>query len=142
MRQSRREFLKQCGAISAGAICGGSLFLLEGCAGFRQVTYRVDADRFVVPKKEFLEFPSAVLRSPDLPAPVFIARGDDQNYSAVLLECTHRQCEVEPSGTLLICPCHGSEYSLTGEVLAPPAEKNLYRFAVSTDAENIYIAAE
>jgi Rieske Fe-S protein len=45
----------------------------------------------------------------------------------------------KPAGDLLICPCHGSEYSSSGKVLQPPAEKDLYSFGIKTDSENIYI---
>lgn len=35
--------------------------------------------------------------------------------------CTHMQCTVAPDGSKLQCPCHGSQYSLTGTVLQGPA---------------------
>ena len=35
--------------------------------------------------------------------------------------CTHKGCSVSFNGTLLRCPCHGSQFSLEGAVLRGPA---------------------
>ena len=75
----------------------------------------------------------------NFPAPIYITKLENNKYSAVLLECTHKGCEVSPVGDILKCPCHGSEYSNTGKVLQSPADKDLYSFSVKTDSENIYV---
>jgi cytochrome b6-f complex iron-sulfur subunit len=140
MKQNRREFIKSCGLASAGILCGGSVLLLEGCgASIRYLPFETQEDTFVVKKADFMEAPFAAIKSLNLPAPIYIHKLDEDNYSALLMECTHKQCELSASGEILVCPCHGSEFSNTGEVLNPPAEKPLYRFAVRVAAENIYI---
>jgi Rieske Fe-S protein len=64
---------------------------------------------------------------------------ENAQYSALLTECTHKGCEVKPQGDFLVCPCHGSEFSKTGEVQNPPAENPLKRFKTNSDEKNIYI---
>jgi cytochrome b6-f complex iron-sulfur subunit len=64
---------------------------------------------------------------------------NEDDYSALLLQCTHKGCELQPQGNFLICPCHGSEFTNKGVVQNPPAEQNLKTFKTSTDNENIYI---
>jgi cytochrome b6-f complex iron-sulfur subunit len=39
--------------------------------------------------------------------------------------CTHMACTVAPDGSKLTCPCHGSQYSLTGSVIQGPAPSAL-----------------
>ena len=46
---------------------------------------------------------------------------------AMSARCTHLGCTVSVSqdGESLVCPCHGSEYGLDGEVLRGPAPRPL-----------------
>ena len=50
--------------------------------------------------------------------------------------CTHQGCAVLYNRTrgLLECPCHGSEYSLTGQVLQGPANRPLAAYTTQLDA--------
>ena len=58
---------------------------------------------------------------------------------ATFLKCTHRGCELNVGGGVYSCPCHGSEFTIEGEVLEGPATKKLQTFKTSFDNENIYI---
>jgi len=71
--------------------------------------------------------------------PICIYKLDKENYSAILMECTHKGCELRPQEDYLVCPCHGSEFTMEGIVQNPPAEQNLKTFKIKTDNENIYI---
>lgn len=81
----------------------------------------------------------ALLEHPEISRAIYLHRLSDSNFSAVLTRCTHRGCQVEPAGDRLACPCHGSEYRVTGEVLRGPAERPLSRYRVSADDARIYI---
>jgi cytochrome b6-f complex iron-sulfur subunit len=142
VKQNRREFIKKCGLISAGLVYGGSALMLEGCASVSYIPFNEENNQLVIKKSYFVKEKYGLISYKNLPAPIYITKLEHDNYSAVLLECTHKRCEVSPAGDLLICPCHGSEYSNTGEVLQPPAEKDLYRFGIKTDSENIYVNVE
>ena len=132
--------MKKCGFISAGLVYGGSSSLmLVGCASVSYLPYNEENNLLVIKKTYFIKEKYGLIGYKNLPAPIYIAKLENNKYSAVLLECTHRGCEVSPVGDLLICPCHGSEYSITGEVLQSPADKDLYSFSVKTDSQNIYI---
>lgn len=139
MKQSRRDFMKKCGLISAGLAYGGSSLLLEGCASVSYLPYSQVNNLLVIKKSDFVKEKYGLIVYKNLPAPIYVVKLENNKYSAVLLECTHKRCEVSPAGDILICPCHGSEYSNTGEVLQPPADKDLYRFGIKTDSENIYV---
>jgi Rieske Fe-S protein len=50
--------------------------------------------------------------------------------------CTHAGCGVayDKVDKILKCPCHGSQYKVTGEVLMPPAVQALKRYTARFDA--------
>lgn len=139
MKLNRRKFMRTCGLAVAGLAGTSALHLLQGCQAPRAVAYRQEGDTLVLSLGTFAEIDHAVIRHPDAPAGVFVARLKDNRFSAVLLKCSHRGCDVSPAGDLLICPCHGSEYTRTGVVVSPPAPFDLYRFPVTTDENNLYI---
>jgi 3-phenylpropionate/trans-cinnamate dioxygenase ferredoxin subunit len=51
--------------------------------------------------------------------------------------CTHRQCSLasgELEGTVVTCPCHGSQFDVTtGEVLRGPALEPVRRYGTRVD---------
>jgi len=60
----------------------------------------------------------------------YLARLDDGGFLALSHTCTHLGCSVlwdEDKGRF-VCPCHGSSFSLTGEVLTAPATRPLNFF--------------
>ena len=137
----RRDFIKRLEWAAAGALCAGATlsFMTGGCTGFRYVSYSIMGNRLVVRRVDFGAGSYALLENPQIPRAIYLQRWPDDTFSALLTRCTHQGCEVEPAGDRLACPCHGSEYSLTGDVLQGPAERALFAYTVTADAENIYI---
>jgi Rieske Fe-S protein len=46
--------------------------------------------------------------------------------------CSHESCTVTGAdGNVYVCPCHGSRYSRTGQVLEGPAKASLRQFTSS-----------
>ncbi|EGB13909.1 Rieske (2Fe-2S) iron-sulfur domain-containing protein [Pseudodesulfovibrio mercurii] len=62
----------------------------------------------------------------------YLARLADGGFLALSRTCTHLGCSVpwDEDKHLFVCPCHGSSFSLTGEVLTGPAPRPLDTFAV------------
>ncbi len=62
---------------------------------------------------------------------VWIVRTDDGIY-ALWARCTHLGCTPNwfQAENRFRCPCHGSNYTPAGDVIAGPAPKPLYRCAV------------
>ena len=143
---NRKEFIKTCGIACAGSIVMQSM--LTGCSTTAYVAnYTAAPGQLLIKKSEFLKVAKdkTVMRkfiivkpeSYEFPICVFDQGGD--KYSALLMKCTHKGCELQPQGTHLICPCHGSEFNNHGVVQSPPAEENLQTFNVTTDNENIIL---
>jgi len=125
----RRSFVVACSMVPfAGA-----------CVRYHFVPGVVDAGRLVVPRAAFAGHRYALVESPALEFPVFVHEAAPGEFTAVLTRCMHRGCTVEPADDRLVCPCHGSEYTNSGEVLKGPTERALIRFVVETDAERLYI---
>ena len=50
-------------------------------------------------------------------------------FTAIDATCTHEGCTVNSAdGTVYVCPCHGSRYSLSGQVILGPATASLRQY--------------
>lgn len=125
----RRAFLVACAATSLSAACASTPY----------VAGRLDAGRIVLKRRDVTGRAGVLVEHPALAFPLYVRQTGDNGFTAVLTRCMHRGCTVEPVDGRLVCPCHGSEYASTGEVLKGPTELPLIRFAVHADAEHVYI---
>jgi cytochrome b6-f complex iron-sulfur subunit len=70
-----------------------------------------------------------------------LARTSANGFSAVDAICSHESCTVTGAdGAAYVCPCHGSRYSRTGQVLAGPAKASLRQFATTFNDGVVTIA--
>lgn len=142
----RRDFIKS-GCIScAGAI--GITWLMEACTSAKNVSTVVRKDNIIIIKKtEFTEIKEdkfitkkfIVVKPEGIDFPMVIYKVSDVSYKTHLLQCTHQGCELTPYETTMVCPCHGAEFNLSGEVTTGPAETNIKSFITTYDLENVYI---
>jgi Rieske Fe-S protein len=75
---------------------------------------------------------------------ILFVRDTEKTIRALDSVCTHKQCTVEykPDQKKIVCPCHGSQYSLDGRVSLPPAERSLQSFPVELDGDKVIITIE
>jgi len=58
-----------------------------------------------------------------------VARTGVTTFSALDAVCSHESCTVNgQDGSTYVCPCHGSRYSRSGQVLLGPATASLREF--------------
>ena|SRR5688500_14973500 len=69
--------------------------------------------------------------------PVYVLVMEDGNVTALSPICTHLGCTVEIQGPRLVCPCHGSTYDRSGEVLVGPAVRRLKQYPVDQSANGL-----
>lgn len=141
---SRRKFIRQASALGAGACCLGALSTIESC------TTSLEA---IGTEKSIVETPGQIsilkssvagltytkLSSSKFRDPIFLNMNADGSYTAVLMNCTHKGCSLGASQGKFVCPCHGSEFDLTGHVLKGPAKTDLQSFQVTTDDLHIIV---
>jgi cytochrome b6-f complex iron-sulfur subunit len=70
-----------------------------------------------------------------------VVRTSDTEVVAVSAICTHDGCEnlYTASSKTFDCPCHGSQFSLTGTVLRGPARRSLKVYAATLASNTITI---
>jgi len=133
----RRKFMKT-SSLAGTALCCGLVGLTSNCTAIQYLDATLEDQTMSVEKSQWTEGEFVLVRNPRLPAPIYLRKNDD-NYTALLLECTHKQCEVRPGTQVLKCPCHGSEFSNSGQVLTGPAEKDLISFQTWHDQTHIHL---
>ena len=141
----RRKFIKTCCYSAIGIPIAATL--LQSCGGIYYATANHKKGKLVISKSEFIQLKKdkkinrkfVLVKTEELDFPICIYNIGENTYSASLLKCTHRGCELNVGGGIYTCPCHGSEFSISGKVLEGPADKNLTTFKTETDHENIYI---
>jgi cytochrome b6-f complex iron-sulfur subunit len=142
----RKEFIKTCGlACLGGVILSTGIQSCGSSAYYAKSTYV--GNKLSVKKSEFVNATEGqnsirnfvLVKSDKLEFPICVYRFSESSYSALSTKCTHSGCEVKPQQQLLVCPCHGSEFTNKGEVQNPPAEENLKTYKITTDNEFIYI---
>lgn len=141
----RKEFLKTCGYACIGIV--GFASLLESCTTAKLVQTTGKNNLLTVSRTEFIEVKKdktktrrhILVKTPELDFPIVVYRFSDNEYSALLLKCSHQGSELNVNGDMLSCPAHGSEFSNKGEIIQGPADKTLTSYKVSSDNNNIYI---
>lgn len=72
---------------------------------------------------------------------IMVVRVSDTQVVAVSAICTHAGCEnlYTASAMRFDCPCHGSQFSLTGSVLRGPARQPLRAYTTTLSGTTITI---
>jgi Rieske Fe-S protein len=61
-----------------------------------------------------------------------VARTGASAFAAVDAICTHESCTItSAAGDIYVCPCHGSRYTRSGQVVGGPAQASLRQYATS-----------
>jgi cytochrome b6-f complex iron-sulfur subunit len=73
----------------------------------------------------------------------FLLLKDTTGIYAMTTVCTHMGCTVGlPVGSKITCPCHGSQYDLSGGNLLGPADRPLVHFAVSEPTPGAFLVVD
>jgi cytochrome b6-f complex iron-sulfur subunit len=60
---------------------------------------------------------------------LLVAHTAQDSYIALSANCTHQSCIITGyANQAFVCPCHGSQFSTSGQVLGGPAPSSLARF--------------
>lgn len=135
---SRRDFLGITLAVGGAIAITESLFV-----GLRFLSPRATDGEFggEFNLGHFSEFPPGSV-TPVENGRFYLVRLEDGGFLAVYHRCTHLGCSVpyEPSLGQFVCPCHGSKFTMDGDVINPPAPRALDVFQVTvTDTGDLVV---
>lgn len=141
----RQEFCKCFGYLTIGIPLAATS--LVSCGSLYYAAFELQNRIIAVKKSEFIRSGNdgdkkrafVLVRPENFPVPICLHWNTGDGFTANLLKCTHRDCELNVGGGIYSCPCHGSEFSYGGEVLQGPATQNLKSFLTTSDVENVYI---
>ena len=137
---SRRTFVGRLPLVGGGIACGLQAVSLTACAGTPYVRPTTAPEGLSVPLDAPGTDGGVLVQSSAMERPVYLRRDTSSGeWVALLASCTHRGCQPDPVGERLVCPCHGSEFSLMGEVLEGPAERPLRRYPVTREGDRLVI---
>ena len=147
MKATRRLFVVATGATVAGALTGG------GGGGSSPAAPSAPA-----PGPAPTASPASLLRLPlmevgetvatsvsllsGLVTPLAVTRLSASQVVAVSRICTHMGCTVGlpvSAGATLDCPCHGSRFRTTGQVVNGPAARALSSFPATIEGNEVVI---
>ncbi|HXF49518.1 MAG TPA: Rieske (2Fe-2S) protein [Verrucomicrobiae bacterium] len=135
---TRKEFLQS----AATALAAASIFpmsaLLAGCAVNSQtlrVSTKENRVRLTLSELPKLSEPGGYIKLYPLgfAHPIVLFQDGTGELFAVSTTCTHAGCEVRKTKSKFECPCHGSQYDLSGKVIRGPAPAALTRFPVKKE---------
>lgn len=141
---NRKKFILQTSTICIGGL---GAILLKSCLPLHYAVYTENNNELVIKETEFMELKNGksierkfvLVQKENMGFPICIYKTDEKKYVAIYTECTHKGCAVKPQNEIMVCPCHGSEFDITGKVLSPPAEIDLKSFPLRVENNTIYI---
>jgi Rieske Fe-S protein len=141
---NRREFVKNS---CLACLSATGMAMLSSCTATRYISgtlgndgLTLDANEFITKRKGEAVYRSFVIvRNEALQYPVCVYRFGENEYAALLMQCTHQGTELQASGDRLQCPAHGSEFDNRGIVKTGPADKGLRSFPVTLSNNQLFI---
>jgi cytochrome b6-f complex iron-sulfur subunit len=127
---TRRRLLRLLGNLS---LLGSLIAVVRGAFRFLVPPVRYTRARILLVGRPADFAPGTLTFFPA--GPVFVG-SDEQGLYAMSATCTHLGCTVGKKGAVLACPCHGSRFSSTGDLLGGPAPRPLPHLALTLAEED------
>jgi len=124
----RRRFIRNIGCSSCLVLGGGvAISFLEGCASVKP--YAVIDGKvkdYKIPLTSFETVPYLLIqRKTRESEEILVVKKGETEFLALIMRCTHKGVGLVPKGNIVVCPAHGSKFSLEGKVEEGPAKESL-----------------
>ena len=131
---NRREFvsLTVAAAAACAGVCGGNVAAAGESPGPTPPTALQKTPVDVGPKADYAK--DGVIDKFTKSHRVIMVTNGGKIY-AVCSTCTHKNCATKAKDDGIVCPCHGSKFSLHGTPTKGPAKASLYRFGLSVNEQ-------
>lgn len=136
---SRRKFLEGAAAVGCGALVLGGCGQGGAIDGTVTPTNNMATLTFAMYPKLATVGGGIVVTAGN--APIAVIRTGDTTATALSAVCTHEACtvEIQSGSPPLFCPCHGSEFAISGVVVRGPARQSLRVYQASVDANGVTV---
>ena len=127
----RRQFIKTscnaCLLLAAGSV----LFNSTGCTPVKYAVIKANPvnDIIEIPIEVFNQSSLQIVRPKDWYYDIAVQKKNDNTYTALLLQCTHQDNQLNVTGNGYHCSLHGSVFNKDGDVQKGPAETSLHQYA-------------
>jgi Rieske Fe-S protein len=137
----RRQFLTSSCNFCLLAATGYFLSELAACAPstYKVIKTEIIQDEIRVPIASFINSPLQFLRPKDWVYDIAVQKSSDNSYQALLMQCTHQENQLTPTGNGYTCSLHGSQFSRDGHVKKGPAENPLKQYTTSVNQSQVII---
>ena len=138
----RRDFIKKtcgaCAAISLGTLLSSTL--LESCKTAAISVYKTAPSNgsVAIPLSSFSSAEFKLVRVSDYGYDIGVIK-NGEDYTALLLMCTHAGQALTRTGNGYYCTLHGSRFSNSGEVLKGPASDPLQHLKIKKETHQLII---
>lgn len=140
-RMRRRDFVRRLPVIPAGMAAG--LSGATACAaGIPYLAPTPAPEGLAITRSALGPDRRAFIQTPGMDRPIYLHLAESGEWIALLARCTHAGCQPEVFTDRLVCPCHGSEFALSGDVLQGPAERPLTRYEVVENGDTLVVRME
>ena len=117
---SRREFVAVSSVVSGG-------LGVSNCATMSVLHVAISGGKIRI---DFEEHPDLKIEGKGLllksgGEPIILVNVGNRSYRAISAVCTHLNCSIRLTGTVLQCPCHGSTFDFDGNAVRGPAQRPL-----------------
>ena len=136
----RRQFIQSSCNICLLAGSGFLLSELGACSpAYQVIRTEVVNDKIRIPTAGFAQSGLEFVRPRGWFYDIAVQKRGNNDYEALLLQCTHQSNQLVPNGNGYTCNLHGSQFSAEGAVRKGPAEKSLKKYAVTVENELLVI---
>ena len=136
----RRKFIISSCRFCAAAALGASFVELTGCGTPYQVMKTpILNNKVELPLTAFAQTNTIFVRPQGWYFDIAVQKKEDNTYSALLLQCTHQENQLNVSADGFTCSLHGSKFDRNGKVRKGPASKSLDSYKTTIYNNNLLI---
>lgn len=133
----RREFLlSTCKACAAMVLVPAAA--LEGCAPSGKALAVKDGV-IEVPMDALGSNGTAIVKAKGIGNKLMLVKRADGSFTALELNCPHKNGPLKQQGGHLVCQWHGSRFDLEGKVQNGPAKQDLKRYTTELSGDKLRI---
>jgi Rieske Fe-S protein len=115
---------------------------LVSCASVAVYKTVADGNKILVPLSLFTQQTFQIIRAKNVEYNIALRKESENNFTALLMRCTHADAGLQNTGNGFSCSAHGSSFDQNGDVKKGPATMALkkYKSAVVDDQVVIYLS--